>query len=111
VSRGDGERIADIVAALDAIDRHLARAPIDDGLVFDAVRMRLVEVGEAAKGLTADLRASEPEIPWRQLAGMRDFLAHRYFDTLHGEIEHVVAYDLRSLREAITRLKASTLEG
>jgi uncharacterized protein with HEPN domain len=81
VTRRDDERLADIVAAADAIASHLERGRLDDGLVFDAVRVRLIEIGEAVKDIDPDLLATEPEIPWSDVGGMRDHLAHRYFDT------------------------------
>jgi uncharacterized protein with HEPN domain len=43
--------------------------------------MRLLEIGEAVKGLRPELTATAPEIPWSSIAGMRDFLAHHYFAT------------------------------
>jgi hypothetical protein len=43
--------LADILAAADAIEAHLKRGGIEDGLVFDAVRVRLIEVGEAVKAI------------------------------------------------------------
>jgi uncharacterized protein with HEPN domain len=76
------------------------------GLVFDAVRIRLVEIGEAVKSIDADLLAAEPEIPWKDIAGMRDYLAHRYFDTAHSVIGTTVIRDLPPLAAAVRRLLA-----
>ena len=45
----------------------------------DAVIRQLQIVGEAAKRLSAELRAAHPDIPWREVAGMRDKLVHDYF--------------------------------
>ena len=78
------QRLADIQAAIDAIRSHLQRGDLTDGLIFDAVRIRLLEIGEAVKALPDDLLATQPSIPWRQIARMRDHLAHRYFDTAHA---------------------------
>ncbi|MGH3799554.1 MAG: HepT-like ribonuclease domain-containing protein [Pseudonocardiaceae bacterium] len=42
---------------------------------------KLVEiVGEAAKHVSNDLRASHPEVPWSAATRMRDRLVHHYFD-------------------------------
>jgi hypothetical protein len=49
VSRRDDQRLDDILAAAAAIADHLTRGELDDGLVFDAVRVRLIEIGEAVK--------------------------------------------------------------
>lgn len=100
----DRERLADILAAIDAIRSHVARGELVDGLIFDAVRIRLLEIGEAVKALPDDLLASEPDIPWRQIARMRDHLAHRYFDTSHAIMQSTVERDLPQLEEAVRRL-------
>jgi uncharacterized protein with HEPN domain len=81
VSYRDRQRLDDIQAAIDAIRSHLQRGDLSDGLVVDAVRIRLLEIGEAVKALPDDLLATQPSIPWRQITLMRDHLAHRYFDT------------------------------
>jgi uncharacterized protein with HEPN domain len=75
------QRLEDVAEAITAIRAHMQRGGLSDGLVFDAVRIRLLEIGEAVKALPAELLASEPAIPWREIARMRDNLAHRYFDT------------------------------
>jgi uncharacterized protein with HEPN domain len=64
----------------------------------------LIEIGEAAKDLPADLTAAEPDLPWREIAGMRDQLAHRYFDTSHAILTATVRNDLPELRAAVERL-------
>jgi uncharacterized protein with HEPN domain len=63
VSRHDRQRLEDILAAIDAIRAHLTRGELSDSLVFDAVRVRLIEIGEAVKALPAELLASEPDLP------------------------------------------------
>ena len=106
MSYRDRERLADILAAIDAIRSHVSRGELLDGLIFDAVRIRLLEIGEAVKALPDDLLASEPDIPWRQIARMRDHLAHRYFDTSHGIVQGTVDRDLPQLEDAVRRLAA-----
>lgn len=98
------QRLDDILVAIDAIRAHLTRGALDDGMVFDAVRIRLLEIGEAVKALPADLLATEPAIPWRQVAGMRDQLAHRYFDTSHALVSGTVEHDLPALGDAVRRM-------
>lgn len=102
--RDDAQRLADVLAAADAIDEHLRRGSISDGLVFDAVRVRLIEIGEAVKAIDPELLAGEPDVPWRDIAGMRDHLAHRYFDSDHAIVAATVDQDLPPLRAAAARL-------
>ncbi len=101
----DQQRLSDIVAAIEAIGEHMHRGDLSDGPVFDAVRIRLLEIGEAVKALPADLLASEPDIPWTQVARMRDHLAHRYFDTSHAILQATVDHDLPELEQAVQRLQ------
>lgn len=75
MSRQDRQRLEDISAAISAIAAHLRRGDLRDGLVFDAVRVRLIEIGEAVKALPESLLASEPQIPWSDIARLRDLLA------------------------------------
>jgi len=63
VTYRERQRLADIQAAIDAIHSHLQRGDLSDGLVFDAVRIRLLEIGEAVKALPAELLSSLPGPP------------------------------------------------
>lgn len=104
MTRYDQQRLSDIVSAITAIREHLRRGDLSDGMVFDAVRIRLLEIGEAVKALSPNLLNSEPTIPWRQIAAMRDQLAHRYFDTSHAIVTATVGSDLDELEAAVSRL-------
>jgi uncharacterized protein with HEPN domain len=105
MSRRDAERLADIVDAITAIRSHLARGELSDGLIFDAVRVRLIEIGEAIKALPDNLLATEPTQPWSAITRMRDHLAHHYFDTEHALVTGTVTNDLDPLQAAVKRLQ------
>jgi uncharacterized protein with HEPN domain len=105
VTRRDRQRLEDVLVAIDAIRDHLQRGDLSVGIVFDAVRVRLIEIGEAVKVLPAELLATE-ELPWAQISGMRDRLAHRYFDTSRAIVRATVSEDLPQLEAAVRRLAA-----
>jgi uncharacterized protein with HEPN domain len=104
VTYRERQRLADIQAAIRAIRSHLQRGDLSDGLVFDAVRIRLLEIGEAVKALSAERLRSQPAIPWAQIARLRDYLAHRYFDTDHAVLQATVDSDLPELERAVQAL-------
>lgn len=102
--RPDRLRLADIFDAGTAIEGHRERGGLDDEMVYDAVRVRLIEIGEAVKDIDPDLLASEPAIPWVDVAGMRDRLAHRYSDTDHSIVTATVEGDMPQLVAAVRRV-------
>lgn len=106
MNRGASQRCDDAIAACDAIRSHLERGDFDDGLVFDAVRARLIEIGEAVKSIDPAILAMEPEIPWIDIAGMRNHLAHRYFDTDHAIVQATVDDDLPPMLAALGRIRS-----
>ena len=69
---------------------------------------RLPEIfGEAAKSVSPGIRNTHPEVPWKALAGMRDRLAHRYFDVDLDIVWSVVTQDLPSLLSQIENILTS----
>jgi len=60
----------------------------------DAVIRRLTIIGEATKRLSLEFRAQHPEIPWKQMAGLRDVIVHEYDDIQLGIIRQVIEVEL-----------------
>lgn len=104
--RGEGERLADIAAAIGAIHGHMKAPGKAEKLKHDAVLYELLIIGEAVKALSDVTRAQRPEVPWRQIAGLRDLLAHEYFRIDMAEITKIVGRDLVTLSEAVAVLRA-----
>lgn len=110
MSRSSDQRLRDVQEAVTAIRQYLTKGPPEDplanGLVYDAVRMRLIEIGEAVKSIEPELLESEPDVPWRDIAGLRDRLAHRYFDIDLDIVQVVLAEELTQLQAAVDRMLA-----
>lgn len=107
MTRPPRERLGDILVACDAITRHLQRVDAEEDLVFDAIRIRLVEIGEAVKDLDPSLTARETAIPWAEIARMRDLLTHRYFDTVHSIVFTTARADVPLLETSVRRILES----
>ena len=75
-----------------------------DRMRQDAIIRKLEVIGEAVKQLSDATRRQCPEIPWRQIAGMRDHLTHAYFGVNLALVWRVVERDLGPLDAAVTGL-------
>ena len=68
-------------------------------LTQDAVVRRLEIMGEAAKHIDEDFRNKYPDVPWVEIAGMRDVLIHEYFGVKLERVWSIVKKDLPDLKE------------
>lgn len=109
MSRDERDRLRDIKDAIVAIRKHLEQAgettaTKEDLLLHDALLFQFVVIGEAVKHLSSETRESTPEIPWADIAGLRDLIAHEYFRIDIRRVLEIVEQDLPPLEQTIDRL-------
>lgn len=80
----------------------------DDKTIF-AVTRALEIIGEATKRLPAALREQYPDVPWRQMTGMRDRLIHDYVEMSLRRV-HTTVHDGLPLLETQIRQILADLE-
>lgn len=73
----------------------------------DSVIRRLEVIGEAVKNLPNSFKLKHSEIPWKQIAGMRDILIHEYFDVDLSLTWRVVKQELPIIKKKITLILVS----
>ena len=69
----------------------------------DAVIRRIEIIGEAVKGISFETREGYPQIPWREMVGMRDIVIHEYFGVSIGMVWRVSTSEIRELKPQIEK--------
>jgi uncharacterized protein with HEPN domain len=68
---------------------------------LDAVLYEIVVLGEAARRLSSEIRAAHPEVPWREIIGMRSVVSHGYDQIDDDELWQVIEHDLPELMQKL----------
>jgi uncharacterized protein with HEPN domain len=69
----------------------------------DATIRNLEIIGEAVKRLSDDFKSKNSEIPWRNVAGLRDVLIHDYMGVDLENVWNVVEQNLPTLKKVILK--------
>lgn len=77
---------------------------LNNFLIQDGVIRNLEIIGEASKKITPEMKQATPEIPWKQISGMRDKLIHDYFGVDVIAVWSVVQMNIPELRYQLLKL-------
>ncbi len=104
-SRSYLDYVEDILRAIEKAQIFTAgmdyQAFASDEKTLYAVIRALEIVGEAAKKIPAEFRAQYDQVPWREMAGIRDKLIHDYFGVNVMVVWKTVQEDLPALRSSL----------
>jgi uncharacterized protein with HEPN domain len=101
--------LQDILEAIGAVERFLAGVNFEEfsqneEKIF-AVEKAMEIIGEAVKNLPDSLRSQYPEIPWKNIAGMRDKLVHEYWGTDVNILWRTAQQRVPELRGQVIRIR------
>jgi uncharacterized protein with HEPN domain len=106
----DQAALLDILEQIRVIETHLDGASregfLSDMVLQDAVVLREANIGEAATRRADALRAAHPEIPWRKIRDMRNFLMHVYDQIDYKKVWDTAQTDLEPLKIAVEAILA-----
>ena len=100
--------IGDIIENIDDAQRFIGGVTyesfIDDKKTVNAVIRSIEVIGEASKHIPSDIRAKRPDVPWKDMAGMRDKCIHDYVGIDFEVIWTAVKDELSAIRPKIQSL-------
>ncbi len=77
---------------------------LEDEKTKSAVVRQLEVIGEAAKSIPDDIKLLDNDIPWRNIAGMRDRLIHAYFNVDYDLVWDTLETELPAIERKIEML-------
>ena len=103
----DKMRLEHIAEAIERLEVHVGNLA-EDELCKDVMRyygiVKNIEIiGEAARMLTDEFKEVHPEVAWRNIAGMRNFLVHEYFNVDEETVFEVLHSEIPELKEQVVK--------
>ena len=97
------ERLEERTKSVRSIDDFIGSS--ENMVLLDATCMLLIAIGESLKNLdkttNGQLLPTYPSIPWKNVKGLRDIIAHHYFDVDAAQILWIIQNEIKPLKQAI----------
>ena len=101
-------RVADIVDSIEKILNYTAGMSFEqfrkDSKTIDAVIRNFTIIGEAARHIPDEIVQSHPEIPWREMADLRNIIVHEYSGVNEKIIWETIQTDLPGLLSSLRKM-------
>ena len=107
-SERDRLYLTEMLTALNRISMNLGDFDAEEWSAIESmvavVCMNMIVLGEGANQLSADLKSREPEVPWADIIGMRNRLAHAYLRVNLRRVWEAATYTAPGLEAPFQRL-------
>jgi len=108
--RSDPPALADLIAACLKVIGYVGDASRpefdEDDRLLSACCYQIAVIGEAVKRVSPATRGRHPEVPWKDIAGMRDRLIHGYDSVDLDELWKTATEDIPALLEQVRTILA-----
>ncbi|MEK9130013.1 MAG: DUF86 domain-containing protein [Patescibacteria group bacterium] len=100
--------LKDILDSINKIEQYVKKKTKNEFLKNyekqDAIMKRIEIIGEAIKNIPIGIKKKYPEIPWKDIAGMRNILVHEYFGVCMERVWDTAKNDIPKLKKQIVVL-------
>jgi uncharacterized protein with HEPN domain len=94
--------ILEAICQLEKMTQYLSFAEFSTKIEIFLSAVKLIEIiGEAVKNIPDEVRVNYPNIPWKNIAGMRDKLVHEYWAIDEKVVWKVIQNNLPQLKKII----------
>jgi len=97
--------ILDAISSIESQMEEVTRKQFDESEILQGFIERKLEIiGEATKRISDDFKKQHPQIPWKDMAGMRDILIHQYTGVDEDIVWKTVIQKIPRLKEQIEKI-------
>lgn len=100
--------IQDMMHAINDIEKFVGKMDFDEFCSDDKTRSAVVwkveTIGEASKNIPGEIKAKYKELPWKEMAGTRDKIAHFYFGIDYEIVWQIIKEELPSIKPIIKKM-------
>lgn len=100
--------VKDIIDSIQKIEQYTKGLSVEkfkeEDLIIDAVIRNFEIIGEASKNIPEEIKTQHPDIPWKEMAGMRDKVIHEYFGVDFDIVWKTISTRLTSLKESLSNI-------
>lgn len=109
MKRESSLRINDIKESTEKIltaTKNVTEQEFIENIVLQSAIIRWLEViGEAAKYVPQEIKDKYPQVPWKEMAAMRDVAIHDYADLIPEDIWKTIVNDIPELKKEIEKIR------
>jgi len=100
--------VKDIVDSIQKIEQYTKGLTLEkfkkEDLIIDAVIRNFEIIGEASKNIPEKIKSQFPDVPWKEMAGMRDKVIHEYFGVDFDIVWKTIATRMTSLKKSLNNI-------